>query len=205
MISAFERRGTRNANRTMSSAGQQSKDLLFANYEAGKQTFIIPLTFPDLRDGRDVLSRIAYGGDIWEVRVDLLCPPGAPIGETNVPSVLYVREQIEFLQALSPLPILFTIRTKSQGGKFPDHAAQEALELMLLAVEKAVAYIDVEIEWPQETIHEIVNHKGLTKLVASYHSWTGDVAWSSQELRQRYEAADAFGGLSNFFCLRSTT
>jgi hypothetical protein len=53
----------------------QSKDII-SNYVNGKQTFIIPLTFTDINDAKDIITRIGYGGDVWELRVDLLSPPG---------------------------------------------------------------------------------------------------------------------------------
>ena len=95
---------------------------------------------------------------------------------------------------MSSLPVLFTIRTKSQGGKFPNHASTEALDLMLLAIENGIQYIDVEIEQPQAMIETITQKKGSTKLVASYHSWTGKVAWTSEDLMQKCSVANEFGG-----------
>lgn len=100
---------------------------------------------------------------------------------------------------MSPLPILFTIRTQSQGGKFPDDAVDEALQLMLLAVRCGVQYIDVEIEWPEALVSRIMQEKGDAMVVASYHSWTGDVGWTSEVLREKFRAADAFGGNLAFY------
>jgi pentafunctional AROM polypeptide len=116
------------------------------------------------------------------------------VGDVNLPYLAYVKEQVGALQAMSSLPILFTIRTKLQGGKFPDDASKEALGLILLAVASGIAYVDVEIEWPPAMPKEITTKKSPTKVVASYHSWTGKVAWTSEELMQRLAAADAFGG-----------
>ena len=172
----------------------QNKDVIFSNYANGKQTFIIPLTFTDINSAKEIITRIGYGGDVWELRVDLLSPPGIEVGDVNLPSLAYVKEQVKALQAMSSLPILFTIRTKSQGGKFPDASSEEALDLILLAVESGIAYVDVEIEWPEAMLKEITEKKGSTKVVASYHSWTGKIGWTSGELMQRFAAADAFGG-----------
>lgn len=171
-------------------------DPIFENYArgGGKQTFIIPLTYPDISLGAKDIERIGYGGDVWEVRVDLLSDAQHPLGATNPPSYEYVRQQVSLLQTLSPLPILFTIRTFSQGGKFPDDAVDEALALMLLAVELNCLYIDVEIEWPQQAIDTLVAAKGASKLVASFHSWTGDIRWTSSTLQEKYALADSFGG-----------
>lgn len=112
----------------------------------------------------------------------------------NLPSLVYVKEQVEALQAMSCLPILFTIRTKSQGGKFPDDASKEALDLILLALASGISYVDVEVDWHPAMLKDITKKKGSTKVVASYHSWTGKVRWTSEELMKRFAAADAFGG-----------
>ncbi|CAG9981097.1 unnamed protein product [Clonostachys byssicola] len=174
-------------------AASSGSDILSANYQNGKQTFIIPLTFQDVNDAKHVLTRIGYSGDIWELRVDLL--GSGVIEEENIPDPQYVKKQLETLQSLSPLPILFTIRTRSQGGKFPDTAVQEALDLMILAVDAGVGYIDVEIEWPDYLIQEITKRKSESKVVASYHSWTGDVRWTGEVLREKFVAANSFGDI----------
>jgi 3-dehydroquinate dehydratase type I len=172
------------------------KDIIFENYASKEQTFIIPLTFPNINHAKPIIERISYGGDLWELRVDLLSPAAADMTSVNLPSPEYVKDQVQALQSMSDLPILFTIRTKSQGGKFPDDAVYEAMELMLLAVTCGIQYIDVEIEWPQTLLDEIISKKKSTKLVASYHSWTGDIRWTSQELQKRFKAANDFGGSS---------
>lgn len=112
---------------------------------------------------------------MWELRVDLLRNSSEPIGKINIPSPEYVKAQLELLQWLSQLTILFTIRTASQGGKFPDNAGNEALALMLIAVEAGVKYADLEIEWPVDLVEKLGERKGDTKLAASFHDWTGTV------------------------------
>jgi 3-dehydroquinate dehydratase type I len=168
-------------------------DLIKENYARGKQTFIIPLTFPDLSAAVEKITHISYGGDVWELRVDLLSHT-TPLKETNLPSTAYVKQQLNLLQSWSSLPILFTIRTKSQGGKFPNDAHHQALELMLLAIEEGCAYIDVEIEWPQTVIDEILKQKKTSQIVASFHDWTGNIRWTGQTIKEKYKVTDQFGG-----------
>jgi 3-dehydroquinate dehydratase type I len=171
-----------------------STDTIGQNFAAGKQTFIVPLTFADIHVAANIITRIGYGGDIWELRVDLLSASNGPLGETNLPSLQFVEEQTKALQEMSHLPILFTIRTKSQGGKFPDHAADEALALMLLAVSLRIEYVDVEIEWPASLLETFTLKKGATKVIASYHNWTPDLRWTSETLREKFKLANSFGG-----------
>jgi 3-dehydroquinate dehydratase type I len=171
-------------------------DVISRNYSNEKTTFIIPLTFPDVSVAADRLTHVGYGGDVWELRVDLLSPENV-LGRTNMPSTAYVKQQLDTLQRLSDLPILFTIRTASQGGKFPDDAHQEALKLMFLAIEAECSYIDVEIEWPTSMINEIVKNKANSRIIASFHDWTGNIRWTSQTLKDKYAEADRFGGISS--------
>ncbi|KAI8213941.1 putative quinate permease [Colletotrichum sp. SAR 10_76] len=141
------------------------------------------------------IPRISHGGDIWEMRVDLLSPSREPLGTTNLPPLSYVQAQIKLLQSLSDMPILFTIRTAPQGGKFPPDAENDALALMLMAVEERCKYIDVEIEWSPELVNAVVEKKGTSKIIASFHDWTGDIRWTSDLLREKYATADAFGDI----------
>jgi 3-dehydroquinate dehydratase type I len=177
-----------------------ASDYLSAKYAANEQIFIIPLTFANILDAKETITRISYGGDIWELRVDLLNPGGPLTAESgdNLPPADYVRQQVKSLKAMSVLPILFTIRTRSQGGRFPDAAAEEAMALWIIAVEEGVEYIDVEIEWPQATIEKMQTIKKHVNVVASYHSWTGQIRWTSSELQQKCAAVDAFGGTVDF-------
>jgi pentafunctional AROM polypeptide len=137
---------------------------------------------------------MSYGTDIWEIRADLLSSSTEPIRAPNLPPLEYVKKQISLLQQHSELPILFTIRTVSQGGKFPDDEAQLALEMMLAAVEVGCEYIDVKIEWPESLVVDVNQRKGNSKVVASFHDWTGGIRWSSEVLKEKYLLADKMGG-----------
>jgi pentafunctional AROM polypeptide len=170
-------------------------DSLFAKYAAGKRSSIICLTHNDLtRVDHHHLERITYGADVCELRVDLLDPHGPSVA-TSVPSAEYVIAQIDHLRKTSSLPILFTIRSVSQGGKFLDNAEEEARRLMLIAVEKGCEYIDVEITWPDNLISEVVRQKKNARIIASYHDWSGKVLWSGSALKEAYDRAIQYGGL----------
>ncbi|KAI5847969.1 type I 3-dehydroquinase-domain-containing protein [Morchella snyderi] len=90
---------------------------------------------------------------------------------------------------------MFTIRTVSQGGRWPDDAHEAALEAMRMAVRAGCAYVDVEIEWPQAMIDAVVKEKGASKIVASFHDWTGDIRWGDELLREKLEKGDSFGDI----------
>ena len=77
----------------------------------------------------------------------------------SIPPIAYVTEQITLLRQRTDLPLVFTIRTASQGGQYPDHANDAAFQLFYIAVRLGVEYIDVETSWPPEQIRELVKHK----------------------------------------------
>ena len=130
---------------------------------------------------------------MFEFRADLL--QDASASETAIPSLEYVKTQLQILQQLTSLPILFTVRTVSQGGKFPDGAAQEALALVKLALSLGCQYIDAAITWPSAIIKSILATKENSKIVASYREFSGNVRWTSQRLQDKCLAAEAIGGM----------
>lgn len=100
-------------------------DLITANYWKKKQTFIIPLTVENIHQISDDLEVIGYGGDVWTLRVDLL--KDAQSSTAGIASASFVARQIGLLRQRSSLPIVFTLRIISQGGRFPDDATHESL------------------------------------------------------------------------------
>ena len=91
-----------------------------------KQSFFVCLSAPQIQPLQKDLPEITAGADAVELRVDLLEDPRSP---ERLPSPEFVVEQLTALRQATPLPVVFTIRTKLQGGKFPDEAYSEAREL----------------------------------------------------------------------------
>lgn len=52
---------------------------------ASRKTYILSLTVPNISSVIPTLTRMGYGADIFELRVDLLTAPNAPVGQTNLP------------------------------------------------------------------------------------------------------------------------
>jgi hypothetical protein len=77
--------------------------------DAGQWSHFVSLTFPTIDAAADLLPALRIGADAWELRVDLL--------EDMSPASLHY--QIGLLREISPLPIVFTVRTTGQIGKFP--------------------------------------------------------------------------------------
>jgi len=134
--------------------------------------------------------------DALELRVDLLkSPKDYETLQHSTPPLSYVQEQVTKLRRLSSLPIVFTVRTKGQGGAFPDAAQAEILELLKLALQLGVEYIDVEITLPEKDIELLSKRKRRSKIIASWHDWTGRMTWNGVEVKEKYELASRLGDI----------
>ncbi|KAK0212461.1 type I 3-dehydroquinase-domain-containing protein [Desarmillaria ectypa] len=147
----------------------------------GRRSYILALTYEDIRDAINDLEEISLGIDLWEVRADLLL--------SQDPT--FIAYQIATLRRHSPLPILFTLRTLKQGGKYPDvgtkDTPQNHLNILFHALTLGVEYIDLEMILPDSIFSHIVDHKGNTSILVSYQDWKGSLVWSSLQTRQLYD------------------
>ncbi len=91
------------------------------------------------------------------------------------------------------LPIVFTVRTVSQGGYFPDKEQGLLFELLELGIRLGAEYIDVEITSPHPSINRLATNKGSSLILASYHDWSGNLSWSGQEVKGHYDTAANLG------------
>ena len=166
------------------------------NLAQGKKSYFLSLTYPDIKLALPHIDEITTGVDALELRVDLLRDQDSfdKIG-SYIPSKAYVASQLATLRLATSLPIVFTVRTVSQGGSFPDTAEAEAFELFDLAVRAGVEYIDVEISWSAKRVSGLTSKKGQTKVIASWHDWSGKLAWDGTEVKQKYQDADKFGDI----------
>ncbi|KAF5388880.1 hypothetical protein D9757_005597 [Collybiopsis confluens] len=149
----------------------------------GHRTYSLTLTFEDVREAIPVLDDISAGIDLWELRADLL--------KSYEPTFLAF--QIATLRRYSPLPILFTLRTVSQGGRYPDVSPQDERAvknqawLLHHALRLGIEYIDLEVIMPESTFTTLVEKKGNTLVMGSYNDWEGTLNWSSSQTRHLYE------------------
>ena len=103
----------------------------FERIVAKDLSFFVSLTVPDISAALSFLPEVVVGSDAVELRVDLLEDPACP---KRPPSADYVANQLAILHGSTDLPVVFTVRTQSQGGKFPDDAHDEAFSLYKLAI-----------------------------------------------------------------------
>lgn len=149
----------------------------------GHPSFFLSLTFPDVKViDVNLADKIFDGINAVELRVDLL---------SNPLDLDYVGEQLAQLRRLllgySSLPIIFTVRTKEQGGRFPSENFGKMAELLSCAVKWGCEFIDVEIldQFGQvlspSVLHPVlhaISAKGhSTKIIASFHDVQGRMSW----------------------------
>ncbi|GBF65730.1 pentafunctional AROM polypeptide [Trichophyton mentagrophytes] len=153
-------------------------------------SFFVSLTLPDLLPCGNILQAVSFGSHAVELRVDLLKDPSST---SAIPSISYVAEQISFLRSQVSLPLIFTIRTKAQGGLFPDNAVDEALGLYKLAIRMGSEFVDLEISFPDNLLHAVTEIKGFSKIIASHHDVNGQLSWANGSWIQYYNKALQYG------------
>ncbi|KAH7105824.1 Pentafunctional AroM protein [Auriculariales sp. MPI-PUGE-AT-0066] len=164
--------------------------------DGSRRSYFLSLTFPDVSQVLSKIREVTIGADAIELRVDLLSESGNAAVAPNVPSVLFVRAQLAALRSAISLPVIFTVRTISQGGAFPDKGHEAAaFDLMNLALQMGVEYVDVELSWPEDSIKKLVQAKGNSLIIASWHDWSGKLDWTSGETQKYYEQASSFGDI----------
>ncbi|CAH0473101.1 unnamed protein product [Peronospora belbahrii] len=126
-------------------------------------TFFLTLTFPDVNDARPTINDITKGVDALELRVDLLKFPE---------DTKFVAAQVALLRSLSTLPIIFTVRSKGQGGAFPDgeEHEQKMFELLQLGVRLGCEFVDMETCWSSKARENLMAHRHRSAVISSFHA-----------------------------------
>ncbi|KAK4987745.1 3-dehydroquinate dehydratase (3-dehydroquinase) [Elasticomyces elasticus] len=148
-----------------------------AKIKQKRHSFFVALTLPNIAPAVATLPDITTGADAVELRVDLLVDPEAPKGP---PTPDFVIEQIALLRTATSLPLLFTLRTVSQGGRFPDDAHTEVMALYHIALRMGFDFIDVELT-SNDALKDFIlaNKRGNIKIIASHHDVSGSLSWAN--------------------------
>jgi len=125
----------------------------------------------------------------------MLSPEGVLPSKPRVPPASYVAMQIAALRQRSTLPLVFTLRTASQGGYFPDNAEDEAFAFMEVGIKSGCEYIDLETRWDPRRMRTLVENKQSSRIICSWHDHSGRLKWESPEVRQQYELAKQYGDI----------
>jgi pentafunctional AROM polypeptide len=157
-----------------------------------KHSFFVCLTFPQLAPHLDLLNEVVVGADAIELRVDLLEDPSAKDGLCTPD---FLTQQVSLLRSAVSIPIIFTLRTKSQGGRYPDDAHDTAIELYRTALRLALDFIDLEITSPDSLLKEVSENKGYSKIIASHHDPKGTLSWRDGSWIPHYNKALSCGDI----------
>lgn len=165
---------------TMSGRSTHHEDILEKD-----NSFFVSLTLPDLKSHLHVLPCVAVGSDAVELRVDLLANQ----------DVDHVMETVSLLRNHTGLPVIFTVRTASQGGKFPNDAVEERFRLYRLGLRLGVEYLDVEVDLDDDSMNLITAGKGSTRIIASHHDPHGTLSWRNASWISFYNRALQYGDI----------
>ncbi|KAF2787955.1 Pentafunctional AroM protein [Melanomma pulvis-pyrius CBS 109.77] len=157
-----------------------------------KLSFFVCLSAPQILPWVKVLPEIVVGSDAVELRVDLLEDPNSVNG---MPSPEFVVDQLALLRTVVSIPLIFTLRTKAQGGKFPDEAYNEAQQLYRTALRLGVEFVDLEMTMPEEILREVSENRGFTSIIASHHDPLGQLSWSNGSWISYYNRALQYGNV----------
>ncbi|KAJ2468629.1 hypothetical protein GGI02_003644 [Coemansia sp. RSA 2322] len=165
-----------------------------------RPSHFVSLTAPDVATYAPArLAAIVAGAHAVELRVDLL---EAMAGSESADAAVLVADvfrQFSILRAVSPLPIVFTVRTAAQGGAF---AGSDSLRLRLLraAVRWGAEYVDAEVDAHAPALY---SERGRSLVIASFHDPTGTrLRWGrsefAAEMLQRARACGDIAKLISF-------
>jgi pentafunctional AROM polypeptide len=118
-----------------------------------------------------------------------------PTSNNGIPTLDFLQKQVALLRSAVSTPLIFTIRTISQGGRFPDSGYDEALALYKAAIRMAVEYIDLEIQFPTELLLTVSKSKGFSKIIASHHDPASQLSWKNGGWVQYYNKALQYGDI----------
>ena len=168
-----------------------------------KHSFFVALTAPRIQDVIPILSAVTVGVDAIELRADLLVDPQSPDGFSTPDDLV---EQLALLRASSTLPLIFTLRTLSQGGKFPDDATSRALSLYRVALRMGVDFVDLELTSAPELKAFVLSHRKMCTIIASHHDPQGTLSWADQaeDWRPYFDAAREYGDIVKLIGVAAT-
>ncbi|KAF2224464.1 AROM pentafunctional protein, ARO1 [Elsinoe ampelina] len=141
-----------------------------------KHSCFVALTLPELGPAVNELPNITLGSDAIELRADLLVEPENASGPISSD---FLVDQIAILRWTTTLPIIFTLRTRSQGGKFRDDDVENAQRLYEVALRMGCEFIDVELTSPESLKDSVLSHRRNSTIIASHHNPDGSLSWEN--------------------------
>jgi pentafunctional AROM polypeptide len=99
------------------------------------------------------------------------------------------------LRLVTPLPIVFSVRTKDQGGKASSTDDGAYLDMVRLGLRSACEYVDLEMAWPASLLDTVRAQKSHSALIASWHDWTGKMAWDGSVVSAKHTQCEKYGDI----------
>lgn len=120
-----------------------------------QKNICLSIAEPRLVDALAAAQRFEEKADIIEVRLDLLEQPA-------------VQPFIDTIKT----PLLFTNRPQWEGGNWPG-TEEERIALLVEAIAKGAAYVDIELLAPEESLRPIVDTAAptQTRVIVSWHNF----------------------------------
>jgi pentafunctional AROM polypeptide len=156
-----------------------------SNLAVENLSFFVSLTCKNVTEFLPILDSISVGASALELRVDLL--------ESIEKD--FIATQIAILRRFSHLPIVYTVRSVEQGGRFPNNQPNLMLELIDLGFKLGCEYVDIEFSAPIERFKPLLLRKGTSKVIGSYHDIHGHASWdrngpTAQKYKEFYPLSD---------------
>jgi pentafunctional AROM polypeptide len=149
-------------------------------YSSSARSYYLALTFDRVQLALPLIDELSIGIDCWELRADLLA-------NRQLDSII---RQVALLRRFSDLPIIFSLRARSQAGSLPEPADDGTVidyifKASMAALKMGVEYVDVSSVLPRHLRSALIENKGNTRIIASWQDFKGSSSWQADEARLR--------------------
>lgn len=121
-----------------------------------KPAICVAIKGPSIEEASQQITQALPHADIIELRLDLF-------GIRDLSSIQSLRTKF-------PIPMIFTLRSRQQGGEYNESETVRLSEMRQLASLKP-EYLDIESEVPKSFIQEISSHYPQIKIILSNHNF----------------------------------
>ncbi|TKA70327.1 Pentafunctional AROM polypeptide [Friedmanniomyces simplex] len=169
-----------------------------------RHSFFIALTAPTIQGVLPVLEQVTVGVDAIELRVDLLVDPKVTDG---LPTEEFLIEQVALLRFSTTLPLIFTLRSVSQGGRWPEEKVKEALQLYRVGLRMGFDFVDLELTAREEVKTFVLSHRKMCNIIASHHDPKAQLSWAkgAEEWLPSFEQARGYGDIIKLIGVANTS
>uniref|UniRef100_A0A7S1NAR1 Pentafunctional AROM polypeptide n=1 Tax=Eutreptiella gymnastica TaxID=73025 RepID=A0A7S1NAR1_9EUGL len=151
-----------------------------ATVDPSKPSYFLSLVFPNYTSQMKLIPTVVKGSHAIEARIDLL--------ESH--DKVFIAEQLSALRRCSDLPIVYTVRSLGQAGKFPEDE-DRIFDLVNYGIRLGCEYVDMETCWSQVNRDKVLSNKGCSKIIASFHDPAGLCSWP--DIKMHFEEASHKG------------